>query len=548
MKIADISKWQGTVDWEQARSELDFVILRASCGVEIDLRYQDNANTCGVPFGVYHYVKAGTTKEAEVEAQFFVESANKANIRPNFYIADIEHESQTESNTEAICVAFLNKLRELGCPKVGLYINQHYKWAGSAIEMCDIVWIPRYGKNDGNVPTEQYHPKYECDIWQYTSKGKLAGVNGDVDLNILMGDKPLSYFTEKLEVQNNDKKEMVNMAVKIPISKFVEFLNNRYLAKDGYIMGATGQDPSKWAENSWWFTQYSGSQKTKALYWRKHAKRVWDCQGLSEGYYKDVTGIDVNTRAKYNYANWCSVKGSGKVPSKHKVPGLAVFKGDSASSIHHVGYLVAPVKASNPTGDWYIIEAKGVMYGVVKTKLNSSSWTHWGYMDKYFDYSEHNDGIEVEELTTLGYRTLRKGDEGSDVVELQKLLIKAGYKLPKYGADGDFGEETLAAVKAFQKANNLTVDGIVGKQTFAALEQYEEKKDETSTPTTSKKVVVTGDTVNVRPTGDTSGNPIFVAKKGEEYEYISTKNNWHEIKTNKGVGWISGKYSKIVEG
>lgn len=91
------------------------------------------------------------------------------------------------------------------------------------------------------------------------------------------------------------------MSIKIPVSKFVEFLNNRCLAKDGYIMGATGQDPKKWSKNSWWFTQYEGSQREKALYWREHAKRVWDCNGLAEGYYKDVTGIDINTKARYNY-------------------------------------------------------------------------------------------------------------------------------------------------------------------------------------------------------------------------------------------------------
>lgn len=51
----------------------------------------------------------------------------------------------------------------------------------------------------------------------------------------------------------------------------------------------------------------------------------------------------------------------------------------------------------------------------------------------------------------------------------QKLLMKAGYSLPKYGADGDFGDECLSAVKAFQKDKKLTVDGIVGAKTWAAL-------------------------------------------------------------------------------
>ena len=67
------------------------------------------------------------------------------------------------------------------------------------------------------------------------------------------------------------------------------------------------------------------------------------------------------------------------------------------------------------------------------------------------------------------YPTLRKGDKGADVANVQKLLMQAGYTLPKYGADGDFGDECLSAVKAFQRDNKLTVDGIVGAKTWAAL-------------------------------------------------------------------------------
>lgn len=65
--------------------------------------------------------------------------------------------------------------------------------------------------------------------------------------------------------------------------------------------------------------------------------------------------------------------------------------------------------------------------------------------------------------------TLKKGDKGADVANAQKLLMQAGYALPKYGADGDFGDECLNAVKAFQRDKKLTVDGIVGAKTWKAL-------------------------------------------------------------------------------
>ena len=99
-KIADISHYQGSINWTEARKELSLVIFRASVGMKQDQKYLENASACGIPYGVYHYVKAGTAEEAEQEARFFVESANRAADKPLFYIADIEYKAQTAATTE----------------------------------------------------------------------------------------------------------------------------------------------------------------------------------------------------------------------------------------------------------------------------------------------------------------------------------------------------------------------------------------------------------------------------------------------------------------
>lgn len=61
---------------------------------------------------------------------------------------------------------------------------------------------------------------------------------------------------------------------------------------------------------------------------------------------------------------------------------------------------------------------------------------------------------------------------GSDVVYIQRILIKLGYDLGKTGADGKFGKRTEEAVKAFQREKSLVVDGIVGIKTWTMLEKY----------------------------------------------------------------------------
>lgn len=65
--------------------------------------------------------------------------------------------------------------------------------------------------------------------------------------------------------------------------------------------------------------------------------------------------------------------------------------------------------------------------------------------------------------------TIRKGDKGTAVKILQRMLIMRGCKLPRYGCDGQCGGETVEAVEAFQTTHSLHPDGICGPLTWAAL-------------------------------------------------------------------------------
>lgn len=63
--------------------------------------------------------------------------------------------------------------------------------------------------------------------------------------------------------------------------------------------------------------------------------------------------------------------------------------------------------------------------------------------------------------------TLRRGDNGEEVLELQRLLVENGFHLTP---DGKFGQRTESAVRQFQHDNGLHVDGVVGDATWQALE------------------------------------------------------------------------------
>lgn len=351
------------------------------------------------------------------------------------------------------------------------------------------------------------------------------------------------------------------MAKRMPTKLFVKELEAALSRGDGYIMASYGQNPrtgyldltrtdvkSAWKENGWYYTQYSGAQRTQALKWRKKCARVWDCNGMAEGIYEIYSGVCINARARNNYASWCSVKGKGIIPANRRVPGAAVFWGSSASSIHHVAYLWKPVVAGKPEGDWYLIEARGVMYGVVKSKLLSRKPNFWGYMDKYFDYSENVTVEEVAgiaEIETLGSRVLKNGSEGNDVREMQSGLIHLGYDLGRWGADGDFGDQTEMAVKQFQQDHGLTVNGTFDEKCVAALDAA---LVAISLPVEDpQNVVIDGGDCYIRSEAGTSGKILGVAKRGSVHPYAgeTSQTGWIRIRHGSGTGWVSGKYGRL---
>jgi len=187
-KIVDISKWQGTIDFKALKKEVGLVIARASCGSDKDTKFDEYAKAMTenrIPFAVYCYSYAGDEAKARDEAKKLVSYAEKYD--PLFYVMDAEE----EKITTAAIKAFADELRKNTCERIGCYVAHNryktYKY-DTLKDLFDITWIPRYGSNNGTIAGST-KPAYDCDLWQYTSTGQIAGISGNVDLNVVMNDK-----------------------------------------------------------------------------------------------------------------------------------------------------------------------------------------------------------------------------------------------------------------------------------------------------------------------------------------------------------------------
>lgn len=114
------------------------------------------------------------------------------------------------------------------------------------------------------------------------------------------------------------------------------------------------------------------------------------------------------------------------------------------------------------------IEAKGINYGVVKTRVADTKWTYGLTFDDIdYDYEVKLPGTSKAKNPYIEpTATLTKGSKGEAVKWLQFELVEAGYKI---SIDGSFGPKTLDAVRYYQQSAKLVVDGKVGPATRKAL-------------------------------------------------------------------------------
>lgn len=189
-------------------------------------------------------------------------------------------------------------------------------------------------------------------------------------------------------------------------------------------------------------------------------EHVTDCEGLLDAF----LGSDV--RANDNYVSYCTDKGLIAAIDRPFVIGEAVFNGSDTKKTH-VGWVCGFLK-----DDPLVVEAKGLKYGVVVSRMSKRAWKYRGLMTKKFEYAYQPKPAPTPVDEYVFTRNLKYGCVGDDVIHLKELLIAAGYDngiTVNTKTSNRFLGSTRKCVKAFQRDNGLTIDGVAGKKTITAL-------------------------------------------------------------------------------
>jgi GH25 family lysozyme M1 (1,4-beta-N-acetylmuramidase) len=254
VKGIDISTYQKNVDWKALKSDgIQFAIIRAGFG-NTD-KQEDNmfrshitgAISVGIDIGVYWFMYSRSEDEARQEARSCIKVIDEYAGKISYPVfADYEYDSDEYVQNNGVkvdktfrtnCIkAFCEEIKKFGW-RTGVYTNQDYiknKLNFEELKEYDL-WLADYTGG----------PDYTCTIQQYTSTGRVSGIDGDVDLNVAFVSYS-DYIPGKEETQSLPKKTVTEVANEVIAGKWgVGTARKDALTKAGYDYDAVQKKVNK---------------------------------------------------------------------------------------------------------------------------------------------------------------------------------------------------------------------------------------------------------------------------------------------------------------
>lgn len=461
--VLDVSEFQPEkIDWDKIKNNGYKVIVRAGyrgslksnpakykkiCYDEHFKTYLDGIIKAGVSYSAYFFPTSITDEEADQEADWIIMVFGKAVLDMPFYL-DSENvygkygdQGRANALSKEQRTRFLkritDKLVTAGIP-CGVYAST--SWLRNKIDMSqlqeqviDNTWVAQYNTKC------TYDGKYV--MWQYTSKGKVDGISGDVDMSVIKG-KFNMKCQKKVEKQEHSRSAIVSEAKShIGIkegSKAHHKIIDRYNSYKPLPLGYKVKYTDPWCAT---FISYLA---------------------MVMGY-TDIIPVECSCPRMIELAKKMGIwqESDAYKPQKGDIvmyDWQDSGTGDNTGTADHVG-IVSDVDGDNFT----VIE--GNFSDSVKTRKMARNGRYIrGYITPHYDdktpvkWQETSKNTEVWQMLP----EIKKGSNGKAVKWLQIAL--GGLTV-----DGDFGTKTEAALKAYQKKHGLSVDGVCASKTWKSI-------------------------------------------------------------------------------
>lgn len=190
----DVSRYQKNIDFAQVKNAgIDFVMIRVGARgyqtgkIAVDEFFEQNikaAKEAGLDVGVYFYSQAITPQEASEEAAVVVQALTnyKINYPVAYDMEEVENDVSridklTKDERTVISATFINALMAAGY-KTLLYGNE--EWLTKKVDLTKFPVVSVWLADSSDMPD---YP-YQYAMWQYSTKGSVYGVDGNVNMNI----------------------------------------------------------------------------------------------------------------------------------------------------------------------------------------------------------------------------------------------------------------------------------------------------------------------------------------------------------------------------
>ena len=191
--IIDVSRYQGTIDWDELKDKIGGAMLKTVStnskfgGIYIDPTFERNYAECkrlGIPVGAYYYTYAQTMERVQEELAKFREALTGKSFELPIAV-DVEDNKLKPLSADALTdlvIAAADAIESWGLYAM-VYTYTSYANTELAMDRLEAfdLWIADYR---GQRPTRKHG------MWQYTSTGSLAGISGNVDMNHVYKDYP----------------------------------------------------------------------------------------------------------------------------------------------------------------------------------------------------------------------------------------------------------------------------------------------------------------------------------------------------------------------